>query len=208
MKPDDCPDYETLAISNRLPAGDARRAHLDGCAICRAKVAALAEFERDAGASAADDDAMAELSRRRVRDGLVPGEPPRVVPLRRAAWPGRVLAFAALFVAVFGAWFAMRANHPPQMRATDEAPWRPSVERAGREVVLRWSARAQADDYRLRFYDESLTRLGEIDAGVRLEWRLDRDSLPGGVRARAVEVTVMHGGDSLAVSRIVSLPVR
>ena len=209
-----CPDLESLAELGRLPEGDPHRAHVDGCARCRARLISLAVFVDPASDDLPDSEwrtAEAELGRRRVRDGLVP--PVRELSAqRRRAWGSRswrpALAFAAVLLAVSGAWIGLRGRHEPVMRSADGAEWAPAIVQHGGALTLTWRAVPEANRYRVRFIDATLEPIATLEAGAALEVRVRADSLPTGLsrgQSVMVQVDALSGTDSIASSRAVPL---
>ena len=210
---DECPDFEALASLSRLPAGDARRAHLEGCARCQARLLSLEEFLAPSSDDLPEDEwraAEAELRRRRAHDGLV--APSRGVgSVRRSrtltAWRPAFAAAAAIVI-VAGAWLVVRGRHEPELRGVPGGDWVPTVETRGPIATIAWRALPGADNYRVVFLGASLEPVATLDVGPALEARVPRDSLPAGLshgQPVMIEVNALHGPDPVAVSRAVPM---
>ncbi len=210
----DCPDVEALAALSGLSADDPRRAHVESCPRCRARLIALEEFVAASGSDVPEAEwhvAEAELRRRRVSDGLVspPARPPAVRRTwTRAVWRPVFAAAASLVVMIAGAWWVVQSRHEPTLRALPGDEWIPSVESRGAAVTIAWRATPGADQYRVVFLDASLEPVATLEVGPALEARVGREALPGGLahgQAVMVEVHAIRGPDEVARSRAVPL---
>jgi hypothetical protein len=213
----ECPEFETLAAWRELPGSDARRAHVESCPRCRARLAAMDEFvtptadELPAGEWAA---AREELGRRRAGDerlrsrgGAEVVRMPRHAPRWRLAL---ALGAAAALVAISAVtWLGVRGRQAPALRESGPAAWAPTVKLQARTIRISWAAVPQAETYRLVFSDPTLEPIATLEAGPRLDLELRVDSLPAGLaphRSLVVQAEALRGADVIATSR--SAPLR
>ncbi|MGH7740656.1 MAG: hypothetical protein ACRENS_01390 [Candidatus Eiseniibacteriota bacterium] len=204
-----CPKIEQLSELNRLPAGDSRRSHLDGCARCQARLIALNDFVAPGELELSEQElrsAEQELSRRRELGGALQSFAPRGSSSRLGrlfSWRP-ALAAAAVLIAVAGMWMMMRPGGEPALRGARDGDWQPKIDSGGGATIIRWSAVAGADGYRLEFFDASLQPIAHLDAGAVLTSRLAADSLPAGLHAHSevlVRIDALRGSDVIAESR-------
>ena len=210
----DCLDLEALASLSGLPAGDPRRAHVESCPRCRARLVALEEFVAGTGSDVPDAEwlaAKAALERRRVSEGLAarPATPPVVRPTwTRALWRPVFAAAATLVLVSAGVWWTTQSRHEPALRAVPGDEWTIAVGTREAAVTIAWLASPGADQYRVVFLDASLEPVATLEVGAALEATVRRDSLPGGLshgQAVMVEVHALRGAEAIARSRAVPI---
>ena len=176
MRQDCFPDAALAAVAGWDP-GDPRRAHLDACPGCRARLAAYHSFMRAEDVPGADpDEAEARLSA--VLAGLArasaAGRSREATP-RQVAWRRPVLALAATLAVAVGLWrgLAMNPERPAAGLAlrgegdTRPAPVAlPARALADGRLALRWLRQPQADGYRVALHDADLRQIAVLDAGA------------------------------------------
>jgi hypothetical protein len=170
------PDAALDQVAGWDPA-DPRRAHLDACPGCRARLAAYLSFVKAEDVPGADpEDAEARLSA--VLAGLAGASaaaPPRATRPRRARWLRPALAVAATLVVAVGLWRGLAAvsARPAAglvLRGEGEARPAPVVQPAraldGGRLALSWRRQPQADAYRVALHDADLRQVAVLDAGA------------------------------------------
>lgn len=228
-----CIPVEELARVRDLPAGSPEREHLESCPGCRARLLALAEFERtdvalprEAGAG----QAHAKLDA--VIESLTAAPaPPR--PVReRSGWLRRLFAppamryataFAVLAVVAAAAWLVSRPPGAPIAPGGRVVPGerlvRGETVTAGAATVratadgweLAWPRVEGAESYDVVFLDAELREVGRIAEVRGTSVRLVRDALPAGVVAGApllVEIDALAGGGVFEFSTPVPVTLR
>lgn len=172
----DCfPDTSLATVASWAP-DDPRRAHLDACPGCRARLAAYLSFLKAEDVPGAD----AEDAERRLSAALagLAGAPaaalPRTAIPRRASRLRPVLALAATLLVAVGLWrgLAATAVRPASgliLRGEGEARPAPVIQSArsladGR-LALCWRRQPQADAYRVALHDADLRQVSVVDAG-------------------------------------------
>jgi hypothetical protein len=225
-----CYRDEEIAGLASLPEEDPRRAHLAECPACRALLASYLEFLREPGDEvpglAAADAALAGAIEREALGAAREAPGPRVAQrarsglletlgtlVRRPAW---VAAFAAVVIA--GVWLAAGP------RLGTERVWRGSVAPAprgpdllatvhdqGRTISLEWTPVDGATGYRLRISGDDLSEIARFEVGEVLRHELragDLVGVPPRMPVLFVQVEALRGGDTIAVSRTMAVPVR
>jgi len=225
-----CPSDHELADLADAPATDPRRAHVDACPRCRARLADFAAFVRDerdtapAELAAAERTLAAAVAARldAMGAGTTPAsaqpQPPAVTPLparprRRVAWTA--WAAAAAF-AVSAGWLVVRHNGPVLERGTRAtAPARDRVVllaplRGDGAVTLRWQDVPGADRYVVRFVGADLVEVARSPGLDRASYVLERAALPTGLaRGTSVlwQVVAFREGERVAASEPATLRV-
>ncbi len=209
----DCLPLAELEALAALPAGDARRAHLDACPRCRGLLASYALFMdaqpgEGARVTEADEVLAAAFARelaappRRAGGGAWPGLAVLFAPAVRPMW-----AAAAVALVVFAGWQLLRPPGAPQLRGAGEALARvetlPAVADAD-SIVLRWRAAKDATQYEVRFFRMDLGDLAALPTGTATTLALRRGALPAGLPAHERvlwQVLALKGHDIMARSK-------
>jgi hypothetical protein len=214
-------DDEIAAIAV-LPAGDARRAHVEECPRCHALLAAFDEFRREPGAEVERlEIADAQLARAIANEIGIPAAPVapaphgfRLIGSRRL--PRATFAWAAAAaVVIAGAWIVIgpRMNQTPTWRGERDSS-APAFElrtaRAsdGQTIVLEWPAAAGATAYRVHLTREDLSELAALEAGAETRYDLWLDAPPlatADPRTLLVQVEALASDRTIARSRPVPL---
>lgn len=205
---DRCERWETLTEAAALPAGDPRRDHLDRCARCSARLAATRAFLHDNRVPAGADVADADLRLKAVLNTEVLGAPVR--KMRERHWTRFAGATAALAAALALIVIA------PRMTSIEEAPAPGTVLRGEVEadafelqsemrpdgaLDLSWQMIAEADDYAVTLFDDSLAAMATVATGGRrsLAWPADEPAPAFWL------VTALAKGDPIATSRAAAI---
>lgn len=204
-----CPTLEELTAWADLPAGDARRAHLQSCARCQAVVTSYAAFMEPenlpAGADLQDahDHLSASLDREIGVGGV--GEVVRPAPSRWRpfSWPSAAAVAAVIVVAVGLSVMRGGIERPPQRDVLRGGPDTAAAFSgeilAGEDSGYRVSWPAAADPeaaYQVVVYGADLAELARYDVGTTTVLNL---TPPTG--AAFCQVVALRHGDEITRSQ-------
>lgn len=210
-----CFQPEALAEIAELSAGDPRRAHLEGCARCRARLAAFASFMAEEPVPAGADPVDAEARLSAVLDDLIgrPGDdrstgfaPVTRLPVRRERQPMRlVLALAAVLVVAVGLRVATQVGdggQPTTVLRGDKDPvaaaFQPSSTPLSEGIVqLAWQPVPGAEGYRVVLIGADLRETAQHEVGSQTRLDLGPDDLADAAFWRVI---ALRGGDPVARS--------
>lgn len=225
-----CIQEEELPVVLALPESDARRRHLEGCARCRARLAAFNAFLElaDAAEGARPDEADRVLAS--ILDREIFGAASRAAAGRRLGgssgagfgamirllWRPAlrpVWAVGILLLGIVGVRELRQSGDEPIILREDRdapaasiVPGEPAWTADGR-LELRWGVLAGADRYLVLYYGVELDELGQIDAGAT-----PRCLLPEAAVRQLREGTqlfyrifALRGGDRIASSAMTPL---
>lgn len=222
-----CIPMEQLARVRELPAGSAERAHVDACPRCRARLVALAEFERtdvalprEAGAEHAIARLDAEIEALTSAPAVAARAPEGPGWLMRLFAPPAVRfagAFAALVLVAAAGWLVMRPAGESLVpgervvRGDGAVPGAPSLASVADGWEITWPAVAGAESYDVVFLDAELRELGRVTGVTGTMLSLRRGALPAGISPGTtllIEIDARAGGGVLEMTTPIPVTLR
>lgn len=222
-----------LAGLMELPAGHPRRAHLDACPRCRARLAQYHAFlaapaDVPAHESSDADQRLERFLQREVAGGAAPASGANVTFARRFAdwWRSPVaapaLAFAAVVALIGGVSLVMVLQ---QARPVREAPGEEPLLRGGETAVvtlaapealagggarLRWTSAPDADAYEVLVFSPALDEVGRLGPVKDSSLEIPRERLWSMANGDTllVRVRALRAGATLGESRLEPLVTR
>jgi hypothetical protein len=228
-----CFSFEELAEIATSPAADPRRAHLDACPRCQARLLDMGDFERPLDSQEEERMAperlrLAEALRREMAGEAGPavsavGSEPVLVRLRRLlTGPALRPALALVGVVAIGALLygtlrpGARSGRGDLLRspsgpsAATVAGLRATALPQGR-FELAWAPLAQAEAYEVRIFRDDLTELARLGPFGEPRASFGTDSLatrPAPGTVLVWQVVALRSGDPVAESALETLELR
>lgn len=213
-----CIPIEELARVRDLPEGSPERVHAAECPRCRARLLALAEFERgDAALPEVAGAGRAHAKLDALIDSLTSpapaGAPAGARAERPESWLARLFAppaarfagaFAVLALVAASAWLVARgpASRTPSAVVRGEAGTSQAlaVRATATGWELAWPPVPGADRYDVVFLDASLHEVARREGLLEPRLVLERDALPAGLATGVplmAEIEARAGGDRI-----------
>jgi hypothetical protein len=215
-----CIPVEDLSRVRGLPADSPERRHVADCPRCRARMLALAEFERptlvlprEADEAGAGERLDAFIDR--LGGGAAKPAPRPPMPWwQRLFEPAMRPALAALVVVIAAGsfWAVTRPLHRQELRGDAEsAPALAAAVATPDGWELAWAATGGADAYEVLFFGADLRESARVSGLHETHLLLRREALPAGVEPGKPcfwQVVALRAGDPLARSRTTPLRLR
>ena len=220
---DSCFRLDEIATLIEMAPDDPRRQHLDACPLCQSRLAAYRCFMAKTAPLPGSDPEKARIELERFIGGLDPRAARGVAwsewwsQFRARLGPRRVFALGiasatvALLI-ILRPFPGHNGSEPPLLRGP-ETSGAPSIRLEtrsieGGDIVLRWSALAEADLYEVQVLDTRLERVARFSAGPATTYRLQRKAMPAGDGPFFCRIAAFRGGDELAGSDVLLLDFR